>query len=297
MIDAISDKQLKVHSLLIIRNGYIIAETYFPPYRRHTQHQIYSVTKSFISALVGIAIEQGFIDGIDDRVLDIFPQREFAHLDERKASLTLEHLLTMTTGLDWEEGLPTYQEMGRTEDWVRYVLDKPVTAEPGQQFNYCSGCSHVMSAIIQETSGMGTLEFAEKHLFAPLGIYNVDWEPDSSGIPNGGWGLQMTPRDMAKLGYLYLNDGVWDGQQIIPAEWVRTSVTEAIQVDEDWVYGYQWWVNPSSGAYAAIGLAGQLVYVIPELDTMVVFTAALADSSVLYELIDEYVVPAVSSAP
>ena len=292
MFDAIDDQRLRVHSALVIRNGYIVAETYYPPFNQDTKHPLYSVTKSFISALVGIAIEQGYINGVEGRVVDFFPEREFANLDGRKAAMTLEHLLTMTSGLDWVEGMRVYQEMAQSRDWVKYVLDKPMAAEPGSQFNYCSGCSHVMSAIIHETTGMGTLDFAQSRLFEPLGISSVHWNLDSSGIPIGGWGLELTPRDMAKFGHLYLNHGVWDGQQVVPAEWVTASLTDRIKAGDELTYGYQWWLYPSSGHFAAVGLAAQLIYVSPELDIVVVFTAALDDSSALFELIDDYVVSA-----
>jgi CubicO group peptidase (beta-lactamase class C family) len=297
MIDAIKDQHLEIHSVLVVRNGYIIAETYFAPYSKKTRHPIYSVTKSVISALIGIAIQLGHIDGIDERVSDLLPERELAQQDGRKAAMTLEHLLAMTTGLDWEDGGRTFQEMYRSGDWVDYVLDRPITEEPGSQFNYCSGCSHVMSAIIQERSGMGTLEFAQKYLFGPLGITDAPWSTDGSGIPIGGWGLQMSSRDMAKLGYLYLNDGVWDGVHIIPTEWVELSLSQHIRASEELFYGYQWWIEPSSGAYAAIGLGGQMVYVIPDLDIVVVFTAGLDDTSVLFALIDDFVLPAVETGP
>jgi CubicO group peptidase (beta-lactamase class C family) len=291
MLSVIDERGLNVHSVVVTRDGYIIAERYYPPYDQATRHPLFSVTKSFVSALVGIAIADGFIDGVDAVVVGFFPGRQFANLDDRKRAMTLEHLLTMTSGLDWAEGMPTYQEMARTEDWVHYVLDKPMVAEPGTQFNYCSGCSHILSAIIQETTGTGTLAFAEHVLFGPLGISDVDWETDGTGIPNGGWGLNLTPRDMAKLGLLYLNDGVWDGQQVVPAEWVRASVSDGVDTGDGWRYGYQWWLDPANGRFAAIGLASQLIYVIPELNTVVVFTAALGDNSVLFDLVDDYVVP------
>jgi CubicO group peptidase (beta-lactamase class C family) len=290
MFSVIDERQLNVHSVLVIRDGYIIAERYYAPFDQDTRHQLFSVTKSFISALIGIAIADGFIDGLDSQVVGFFPGREFANLDDRKAAMTLEHLLTMTSGLDWAEGVPTYQEMARTRDWVHYVLDKPMVAEPGTQFNYCSGCSHIMSAIIQETTGIGTQAFAESLLFGPLGIWDVDWETDGSGIPNGGWGLNLTPRDMAKLGLLYLNDGFWDGQQVVPPAWVQASVSDGVDTGDGWRYGYQWWLDPSNGRFAAIGLASQLIYVIPELNMVVVFTAALGDNSVLFDLVDDYLV-------
>jgi CubicO group peptidase (beta-lactamase class C family) len=292
MFTAIDERRLNVHSVLVVRNGFIIAETYYPPYDREAKHRVFSVTKSFISALIGIALERGFIDGLDDRVVDFFPERTFAHLDDGKATMTLAHLLTMTSGLDWQEGLATYQELADTRDWVQYVLDKPMAVQPGRQFRYCSGCSHVMSAILQKRTGVGTLEFAQTHLFQPLGISNLRWELDGSGIPNGGWGLHLTPRDMAKLGLLYLNGGYWDGQQIVPAEWVKDSVSDGVDANGGWHYGYQWWLGPGEGHFAAVGLGAQVIYVMPELDMVVVFTAALDSSDALYELIEDYVVPA-----
>jgi CubicO group peptidase (beta-lactamase class C family) len=296
MFDVIRDEQLGIHSVVVVRNGHIVAERYYPPYQADTKHQLYSVTKSFISALIGIAIAEGYIDGVDHRVLDFFPEHTFANLDARKQAMTLEHLLTMTSGLDWEEGMPIYQELSRASDWVQFVLDGPMVAEPGSEFNYCSGCSHLMSAIVQETTGTGTLEYAQDRLFEPLGINDFHWELDASGIPNGGWGLDLTPRDMAKFGYLYLNDGVWDGQQVVPTEWVTASVNDRIEFDDRWGYGYQWWIYPPFDAYSAVGLGAQLIVVIPDSELVVVFTAALSDNAALLELIESFIVPAVQSS-
>ena len=294
MFDAIEDRSLNVHSVVLVRNGVIVAEAYYSPYGQNTRHVLYSVTKSFVSALVGIAIEEGYIESVDQPVLGFFPDRAFANPNSRKDAMTLEHLLTMTAGLDWEEGTPTYMAMYRSQDWVSYVLDAPMVAEPGDQFVYCSGCSHVLSAIIQQATGMNTLEYAQSRLFEPLGITNVYW--DSSGIPIGGWGLEITPRDMAKFGYLYLNDGVWEGQQIVPAEWVRTSVGEHVGTNGSLGYGYQWWTYPSLDAYTAIGRDAQLILVMPALDVVAVFTAELDDADVLFELTEEFVAPAVVSS-
>jgi hypothetical protein len=139
MFEAIEDKSLDVHSVVVVRNGYIVAEEYYPPYQQDTKHVLYSVTKSVTSALVGIAIEEGAFDGVDQWVVDFFPDRTFENLDSRKEAMTLEHLLTMTAGLDWEEGMSTYMAMYRSEDWVSYALDATMIAEPGEQFVYCSG--------------------------------------------------------------------------------------------------------------------------------------------------------------
>ena len=201
MLAAIEQQHLNLHSLLIIRNGYLVSENYFGSYQPDTRHQLYSVTKSFIATLIGIALDKGYLDGTDQRIVDFFPERAFANLDEQKAAMTLDDTLTMRTGLDWQEGDPAYRALYLSPDWVKYVLDEPMIAAPGSQFNYCSGCSHVLSAVLSQTTGMNPRDFAEQYLFKPLGITNVQWDTDAQGIPNGGWGLQLTPRDMAKLGY------------------------------------------------------------------------------------------------
>ncbi len=296
LFEAIPRQQLNIHSLLIVRNGYIVAEAYLDPFRQDTPHQLFSCTKGFISALVGIAIEKGYIDGVDYPVLDFFPGRAFANNDPRKEAMTLEHLLTMSSGLDWQEEPRLLSRMWQSEDWVQFVLDRRMAEEPGSQFNYCSGCSHLLSAIIQETVGMSTLDFARKHLFGPLGISDVYWELEADGIPIGGWGLKMRPRDMAKLGYLYLKGGVWDGQQLVPADWVRASVAKHVEARRELEYGYQWWRYPPLDAYMARGLGAQLIFVIPNLELVAVFTAAMPDDKPLHELIENFIVPAVRSS-
>jgi CubicO group peptidase (beta-lactamase class C family) len=242
---------------------------------------------------VGIALDEGYIQSVDQSVLDFFPDRTFANFDTRKADMRLEDLLTMRAGLDWDEGMPAYQELMASRDWVGYVLDKPMDAEPGSQFNYCSGCSHVMSAIIKEATGKNTLDYAQAQLFDPLGITNFTWEEDSNGIPNGGWGLEMTPRDMAKLGYLYLNDGFWDGQQIIPANWIEQSTQPGMTVEVGVDYAYQWWVYPANNLYAAQGLYGQKIYVIPDLELVIVITANMRNTDPFLGLVEDWIIPAV----
>lgn len=294
LLDAIDETQLNLHSLLVIRHGKIVLEKYFGDYRPDTRHEQYSCTKSFLSALVGIALEQGAIAGLERTVVSFFPKKSFAHLDERKARMTVEHLLTMTSGLDWQEGDPIYREMYISPDWVRYVLDIPMAAEPGSAFNYCSGCSHLLSAILQEATGMNTFRFAQENLFLPLGITDAEWSTDSHGTPIGGWGLQITPRDMAKLGYLYLNGGNWNGKQIVPAAWVQASVEKHVENPDGLDYGYQWWIYPSHGAYAALGRAGQTILVAPDLDLIVVTTADVEGHEAIFDLIEKFVFTAIS---
>ena len=292
MLTRIHQQQLNLHSLLVIRNGYLVSETYFEPYRQDTSHELYSCTKSFISTLIGIAIDKGYIDRTDHRIVDFFSERTFANLDTQKEDMTLEDLLTMRSGLDWQEGDPVYREMYQSPDWVKFVLDKPMSQPPGSIFNYCSGCSHLLSALLQQTTGMNTRDFAEQVLFKPLGISNVNWDTDAARIPIGGWGLQLTPYDMAKLGYLYLRDGKWEGQQIVPAKWVESATQRHTATDSDLGYGYQWWTYPSLEAYAALGRYGQTIFVIPKSDLVIVTTAGMDNHDEIFQLIERYIFPA-----
>ena len=293
MLAAIGQQRLDLDSILIIRNGYVVSETYLEPYNQDTTHDLYSVTKSFVSTLIGIAMDQGKIERTDQRILDFFPGRTIENLDPQKQAMTLEDVLTMRSGLDWQEGDAAYSALYQSQDWVSYMLDLPLAAPPGSKFNYCSGCSHVLSAILQQTTGRKTRDFAEQTLFKPLGIRAAAWETDPAGISFGGWGLKLTPRDMAKLGYLYLRDGRWDGQQIVSAEWVKNATREHTGTGGSLGYGYQWWTYPSLKAYAALGHAGQTIFVIPESDLVIVTTAQLDNHDPIFKLVEQYIVPAV----
>ncbi len=273
MLAEIEQKDLDLDSLLVIRHGAIVSETYFGTYHADTPHELYSVTKSFISTLVGIAIDQDLIDTVDHPVLDYFPDITFSDPDPLRETMKLEHLLTMTTGLGWEDEDQVFREIYQSQDWVAYVLNKPMLEQPGARFNYCSGCSHVLSAILQQATGKNTRDFAQKVLFEPLGITKYRWEVDSKGIPIGGWGLALTPREMAKLGYLYLHQGEWDGQQIVSSQWVEKATQKHIDTDDELDYGYQWWINPRLGAYMALGRFGQTIFVLPDADLIFVTTA------------------------
>ena len=298
MLDAIDEQYLNIDSVVVVHNDRIVAERYYSPYKKDTPHEVYSITKSVVSALIGIAIQEGYINSVNDPVLDFFLGRTFENDDARKRSMTLEHLLTMSSGLEWD-----WDEMVSSRDWVQYVLDQPMYIEPGTEFLFSSGNAHVLSAIIQEASGLNTHEFAQQHLFDPLGITETDWQKDIDGIVKGGWGLKMAPRDMAKLGYLYLNQGVWDGQQVVPASWIEATTTKHIQVPEplepwDLYMGYLWWLH-EDGPYAAHGMKGQFIYVIPESDLVVVFTGDIPDAKFAQPqlLIRDYIIPACHSSP
>jgi CubicO group peptidase (beta-lactamase class C family) len=297
-LDSAQKQNLLLHGVLVIRHGYIVLEKYFAPYDQSVAHSLYSCTKSFVSALTGIAIDKKYIASVSRPVLSFFKGKSFAQVNASKRAMTVENLLTMSSGLDWSEGDDTYGRMySSSQDWVKFVLDTPMTATPGQVFNYCSGCSHLLAAIIQKTSGMNTYDFACANLFHPLGIADPNWERDPTGIPIGGWGMSLSPRDMAKLGYLYLHKGKWDGKQVVPATWVRDSTRPQIKVDENWQYGYQWWVDPSLSFFAAIGRYGQSIFVVPGLDLVAVFTARIDSSDPETELLKKYIIPACSARP
>jgi CubicO group peptidase (beta-lactamase class C family) len=277
-LDYIQEKDINIHSLLIIRNGYVVADVYFYPFTNGSVHDVASVTKSFTGTLIDIAISEGYIAGVDQPVLEFFPNRTVANVDANKKAMTLEDLLTMRSGFECvnEPYEVTLEQMGHSPDLIQFALDLPMAEEPGTHFVYCSPNSHLLSGIISETTGMNELDYANKSLFEPLGISNVIWPSDPQGN-NHGWGdLHLTPHDMAKFGYLYLNNGTWDGKQIVPAEWVaRSTQTQTISEDgEGDGYGYQWWIpiDDLPERYEARGRGTQLITVVPELNLIVVTT-------------------------
>lgn len=293
MLDYIAQQKLELHSLLVIRNGFLISETYFGNYHQGQKHEIYSCTKSFIATLVGIAIQQGYIRDITDQAVSFFPDKLFQNNNDSKQAMTLENLLTMTSGLAWEEGDVAYRALYLSNDWIKQVMDLPMSEAPGERFNYCTGCSHVLSGIIRQQTGSATHQYAEEHLFGWLGITDYVWAMDSTGNAIGGWGLQLTSQQMAKLGYLYLHKGYWDGHQVVPEAWVEQAVLTHVETgDGDAGYGYQWWILPSLDGYAALGMKGQMIFVAPDLDLVVVTTANMDGHEAIFHLLDQYILPA-----
>ena len=250
-----------------------------------------------VSTLIGIAIEEGYIESLDVRMLDLFPDRTAGNMSAWKEEMTLRDLLTMTAGFDardsylyeWE-GLYT---MHNRSDALQYVLDLPVIEEPGTRFEYTNGVSHLLSCIITETTGMSALEYGNERLFEPLGIHDVEWHNDSMGRNWGYSRIYITPHDMAKIGYLFLNKGQWDGTQIVPEEWVEEATTKHVDATILDGYGYQWWVS-RNGYYSAVGHKGQFIHVVPELDLIAVFTSRNeVDFDRILSLLETYVIPAV----
>ena len=242
-----------IHSLTVIRNGHIVADAYFYPSRADELHDLASVTKSFTATLVGMAIEQGLIEGVDQPVLELFPDRTVANLDTDKEAMTIEDLLTMSPGFECTHSPNDYttMQMMETPDWVQFALDQPMVTPPGTYWVYCSPASHLLSAIITESAGMSTRDFAQDVLFAPLGITDSMWTSDPQGYDYGWGDLFLDPHDAAKLGYLYLHDGAWDGQQVLPADWVSIATRPAVAS----TYGYQWWLDPRGPPSTRMGPA------------------------------------------
>jgi len=310
-----------IHSVLIVKDGKLVFEEYFSGYTWNyeqsehkgtltdfgidTTHNLASVTKSVTSALVGIAMDHGFIQGVDEKVLDFFP--EYADLsDERKDRITLEHLLTMTAGLEWNEMGITYSN--RSNDliqlfWVldpiEYILAKDAIDEPGTKWYYSGGCTNLLGEVIREATGLRMDDFAEKHLFAPLGITNYEWDHINVNMIHASGNLRLRPRDMAKLGYLFLRGGVWEGQRIVSQEWVEASTKKHVTRSPSAGYGYQWWLltyranSVTVDSFHADGWGGQRIIVFPSLDMVVVFTGGnyvTPDSS--NDIISRHVLPA-----
>jgi CubicO group peptidase (beta-lactamase class C family) len=274
LFDLVKKNQVNIHSLQVIRNGVLVLDAYFYPYSQGVPHDIASVTKSLTSTLIGIAIDKGYIKSVDERVLGIFNDRPVKNLDANKRQLTIRHLLTMTSGylLGFDQDDPLLDRMRRTNDWTQFMLDQPLAVKPGTEYGYCTGASHLLSAIITHTTGMNELAFAQKYLFQPLGVKGVHWPVDPQENNTGGFDFFIQPLDLAKIGYLFLNDGRWNGKQIISSEWIHEATRRQVEVPggEDG-YGFGWWLPTSvPGLYEGRGRGGQRLSIWPEKNLVVV---------------------------
>ena len=279
-------------SLLIVRHGKLILETYNYPYSRDKEHILNSVTKSVVSGLVGIAIDRGYLANDRNTILDWFPEAAKSNRYSMNSPIEVRDLLSMTSGIDWSQyGRDNVStRMGQSSNWIQFILDRPMAAEPGSRSNYSNGDAHLLSAIIQRSTGEDTLEFASKVLFKPLGIRKPRWDRDPQGINIGSAAMYMAPRDMAKLGQLYLDDGNWNGMPVIPADWVRKSLQRhtGIEISAGVAdYGYFWWLYPKFDMAEAWGSAGQRIAVFRNLDLVVVLTGSIPDDAPVTSLSKE----------
>lgn len=276
-LQTLHERGAAIDSLLLIRHGYVVLDACFYPYNDTAMHDLASVTKTVMGILTGIAADQVKLD-LDQPMISFFPGRTIANLDARKGQVTVRHLVRMANGLQSgcmardEENLDA---MRATADWVQAALDRPTVREPGTRFCYDSPGLHLLSAILQQATGQTALEFAREYLFAPLGIGDALWQADAQGITHGWGDLRLRPHDAARIGYLWLQGGVWDGRQVVSAAWVAEASqaqTSGAAPDD---YGYGWWV--AGDGYYASGRGGQTIRVSPSLQTVAVMTASGSD--------------------
>lgn len=277
MFDFVRQHQIPVHSLQLVRHGRLALDAYFYPFEPDSRHDVASVTKSITSLLVGLAVDKQFLEDVRQPLVRSFSGRRRARFDENKTRITLEHLLCMNAG--WDCGFEPKEarlfEMRRSADWLQFMLDLPMAAEPGTRWAYCSGNCHVLSILLTHTTGTNALAFARRELFGALRIKDVAWPADPTGH-NHGWGdLQLRPRDMAKLGQLMLQRGRWGDRRLVSESWVATSVSPHVKrTSNQDHYGYLWWVKGAdyAGMFEAVGRGGQRITVWPARDLVVVWT-------------------------
>ena len=322
-------REHKIHNVLIIKNNKLVFEEYLkgyayrtdPPrelnyiiqYDRDMYHYLASVTKSVTSTLFGVAVKNGFIpNNMDEKITTFFPHYSDI-LIGNKANITVKHLLTMTSGLDWDETTYPYGDprndvtgMFLSSDPIRFVLSKGMHAPPGVQFHYNSGVTNVLAEIIRLQTNQNFLQYADANLFQPLGITNYLWERIHGNYYFASGGLHLRPRDLTKIGYAFLNNGVWNGQQIITQGWINASTTSYI--NPGWTgfangYGYQWWMNTRNingtnyDYFMAAGYGEQYMLVCPALDLILVFNGSYFGTPVTvspFELIENYIEPALN---
>ena len=291
-----------VKGVLVVRNGYVVFENYYQGYDRSDHHHVWSVTKSVTSALVGIALKEDRIENLDQRLPEFFPEHFGPGTDQRKRQITVENLLTMTNGFRQNSFYSGkgFDQILSSDDVVEASIGQSMAKEPGEEFNYNNGDAHLLSAILTKTTGQSALAYAHESLFKPLAIDSDPdasmqavpanlrrfeqagfvWADDGQGNSVGAFGLKLTARDMAKIGYLYLQDGRWEGRQIVPRGYVRASTREQLETGYSPAggpagYGYLWWTRKVEGyrAFYASGYGGQFIYVIPELNLVAVIVS------------------------
>jgi CubicO group peptidase (beta-lactamase class C family) len=298
----------EVHSLIIAKDDSIIFEKYFNGFTRETKHALYSVTKSFTSALIGICLDKGLLDSVNIPMLNFFPEYKntIANFDSLKAKITIRDLLTMTSGFTWDEWTTSYNDPAndvirliQTDDWIKYVLDRPMAHKPGTFVTYNSGVSNLLSGIITKATGEPARDFARDNLFSKLGITDWTWDNRPDGVSIGGWGLSLRPVDMIKFGQLYLKKGLWKNEQVISKNWIEESTMPYNQMNYWCDYGYQWWRYGSAmasvkaeGINFASGRGEQFIWVIPDHNAVVVCTAWNDGQNILEQVLWDYILRA-----
>ena len=270
----------EIDSLLLVRHGKLVVDAYYAPYRSGMRHVVNSATKAVMGTLVAVAVQDGLLKNTSQPMVTFFGDKTSAGPAADRQAITVQHLLDMTSGLDWKEpldGLPeSMLQMRRSPDWLSFVLGRPMAQAPGTAFNYNSGNSQLLSGVLTKLSGRSAADFARERLFVPLGITDIVWRQDPQDLTTGGFGLSMHPRDMAKIGYLYLHKGVWQGRQLLPSNWTDTVARASVDMHQSYApslrYANGWWVFPQRGVYMAVGYHRQLIVVLPKFDMVAVLT-------------------------
>ena len=281
----VSNTNINTEGVIVIKRGYIIFEAYFRGYSKNVRHESYSIAKSFSSALLGIALDKGLINSIDEKIVKYYPELTTQGTDQRKRRISVRDLLSMMSGISWkEEGEYSHDEddaflMMDHEDYIKYVLDKPMRYEPGKIWYYSSGDSMLLSGIIEKSTGMSVFDFGKKYLFNRIGLPDIEWDSDPSGHTITAWGIHATTREFAKFGYLYLKKGVWNDERIVSEKWINDSLVPVAPPEINF-YGFQWWLGNSFENYSfytlpddiflAWGLYTQQLFVIPSHDLVIV---------------------------
>lgn len=296
-LDAVEQRVGGLHSLMLLRHGAVAAEGWWAPYAPKLPHALYSLSKSFTSTAVGLAVAEGRLT-VDDRVISFFPDERPAGVDDNLAAMRVKDLLTMSTGHDQDA-------TGRTRaaadgDWVRAFLSLPVEHAPGSKFVYNSAATYMLSAIVQKLTGMRIVEYLQPRLFDPLGIEAPDWERCPRGINTGGWGLRLRTEDIARFGQCFLQQGMWAGRQVVPAAWVAEATRKQVSNGDggasDWAqgYGYQFW-RCRHNAYRGDGAFGQYCLVMPEQDAVLAITSGVGDMQAVLDAVWECLLPGMAS--
>ena len=298
-VNAVEEKPGGIHSFMLLRHGQVAAEGWWAPYAPSYPHMLYSLSKSFTSTAVGLAVSEGLLS-VEDRVVSFFPDELPAKIDANLSAMRVRHLLTMSTGHDVDATGPTRAQPDG--DWVRGFLSLPVEHAPGSKFVYNSAATYMLSAIVQKRSGKRVLDYLTPRLFAPLGIEGPTWETCPKGIDTGGWGLSVKTEDIARFGQLYLQHGQWNGRQVVPEAWVAAATNRQVSngdpaTPSDWSqgYGYQFW-RCRHEAYRGDGAFGQFCVVLPDLDAVLAVTSGTGDMQAILNRVWEHLLPGIGSA-
>lgn len=290
----------RLHSLLVSQGGELVVEEYFNGRNARQAANVKSVSKSFMSALVGIAIDKGYLEGLEQPIGDFYEQILVGAENEAKRDITIGHLLSMQAGLE-STSFRNYGAWVLSDDWIAFALRQPVETAPGTRLRYSTGNTHLLSGILTQATGMDTMQFARETLTNPLGITLAAWQTDPQGIYFGGNNMEFTPRHMLEFGKLYLNMGRANGKQIISESWIETSVQRLGESrrEEGRYYGYGWWLRDMAGVevHYAWGYGGQFIMVAPALDLVAVTTSSSQPGSNrrphtrnLYKLLEDEIV-------